>query len=107
MNAKIAKILASIFKFWAKKETSKYIRLGQFFRNMVVFGLVPHSKYLQNVLFNFSEKIEQPKYSYVTLPNPVEDAKARAQVKPYNKFFVYSLKKDGTLTISHISLEAI
>lgn len=58
MQARIDGFLTALFKYWVKKRTSKYLRIGKFFQNMVVFGLAPSTAYLEGVLANFSERVE-------------------------------------------------
>jgi hypothetical protein len=74
---------------------------------MVVFGLAPNTAYLKSVLGNYSEKIKQPSFPYVTNSNPIVDQVERKKVKPFNRNFAYKLLNDGTLEISHISLESV
>ena len=106
-QGKIIQFLTAMFKYWVKKKTSKYLRLNQFFKNMVVFGLAPNTVYLEKLFHNYSEKIQQPNYSYVTNTNPKVDKIERAKVKPFNDQFVYRLLRDGTLEITHVSLEVL
>lgn len=73
VQARIDGFLTALFKYWVKKSTSKYLRISKFFQNMVVFGLASSTAYLENVLANYSEKIQQPAFSYVTNPNPKLD----------------------------------
>jgi hypothetical protein len=107
IQAKVNSFITFAFKYWVKKKTSNYLRIGKFYQNMIVFGLAPNTNYLKNIMTNFSEKIKQPSYSFTAHPNRKVDTEERNKVRPYNKHFVYMLKRDGTLEISHISLEAV
>lgn len=98
--------MSALFNYWLKKKESKFLRIGKFYQNMVVFGLAPNTQYLAGVLHNYSEQVKQPSFAYTTHPNPKVDQIERRKIKPFNKQFVYKLNFDGTLEISHISLDA-
>lgn len=71
-----------------------------------MFGLAPNTQYLKSILHNYSEQVKQPSYNYTTHANPKIDQVERKKIKPFNKQFVYKLNMDGTLEVTHISLDA-
>ena len=50
LQAHANKFLTSLFQYWCKKKSSRYLRISKFFMQMVVYGLAPNTQYLQRVI---------------------------------------------------------
>ena len=98
LQCRTYKFLASMFQYWCKTKVSKYLRIEKFCLNMVLFGLAPSTQYLEKVILNFDEQLERP---------VVSSGLNQKKEKPYNRFFVYKVAKDGSLSISHLSLDTL
>lgn len=85
------------------------MRLTEFYKKMVIFGLAPSTKFLESVVSAFEEKVIKPGYIAPQVPHgaKVPNLVELSKQKPFNKYFVYSVSLDGKLRASHISLVTI
>ena len=95
LQSRTYKFITSLFQYWCKSKASKYLRIEKFYMNMVLFGLAPSTQYLEKVILNFEEQLHRPVVN------------AAMKQKPFNRFFVYKVAKDGSLSISHLSLDTL
>ena len=75
---------------------------------MVIFGLAPSQKFIEEVVQTYSEKVLQPSFHFnvdTKGMSKYEEMLERRKVKPFNDHFVYRLLSNGKLEISHLSLE--
>ena len=52
-QTRFTKLMTHLFKFWAKSKASKYLRLPDFYKNMVLFGLAPDSDFIEKIIIHF------------------------------------------------------
>ena len=50
----------NLFKYWCKKKTSKFLRIQDFYRFMVIFGLAPNQQLVQQWVQDFDKQIKKP-----------------------------------------------
>ena len=77
---------------------------------MVVFGLAPSSKFIEDLIMTYAEKVKQPSFLFSVNTKGMckyDEMLERRKIKPFNANFVYRLLTNGQLEISHISLETI
>ena len=78
---------------------------------MLVFGLVPNEAYLKQILKDFEIRFNRPQFINTDdLTDPqvkVQSLIDYSKQKPYNKYFVYKIEKNGFLEISHVSFEVL
>ena len=60
LQSRTFKFISSLFQYWCKSKTSKYLRIEKFYMNMVLFGLAPSTQYLEKVILNFEEQLQRP-----------------------------------------------
>jgi hypothetical protein len=109
LQARINSLLTHLFKYWVKKKNSRYLRLQEFYKNFVIFGLAPSYKFIENVIETFQEKVIKPGFSMPPIPEgqKVPNLAELRNCRPFNEFFVYQVQNNGKLVASHISLATI
>lgn len=55
----------NLFQYWCKKKTSKYLRIHDFYRYMVIFGLAPNQQMVEQLIQEFDKQIKKPVVSSV------------------------------------------
>lgn len=85
------------------------MRLSEFYKKMVIFGLAPSTKFLESVIGAFEDKVIKPGFNVPNIPEGarVPNLVELSKQKPFNKYFVYSVSLDGKLRASHISIDTV
>ena len=60
MHEKNMNMFKNLFKYWCKKKTSKFLRIQDFYRFMVIFGLAPNQQLIQQWVQDFDKQIKKP-----------------------------------------------
>ena len=109
LQSRINTLIRHLFAYWAKKRSSKYIRIEKFVKSLLIMGLAPNEQFLTAVLEQFESNVPKPGFIKPKVPHGkrVPLLKDLYEQKPSNKYFVYSVDRYGNLKVSHISLEAM
>lgn len=103
-------LIERIFNHWCKKG-ARFLRIDSFVQNMVIYGLVPSEKFLLHLIEDVEARFQKPQFvnteDLLTAQEKIAARKDYSQQKPYNKYFVFKINRQGKLQITHVSFEVL
>jgi len=110
MQERNLQFFKNLFQNWCKKKTSKFLRIDDFYRFMVIFGLAPNRPSIESLVNDFDKHIQKPVFApvdYFIATQKLHIQHEFRSQKPFNQYFVYRVNFQGYLEVSHISFMAL
>lgn len=69
LQSRINTLIRHLFAYWAKKRSSKYIRIEKFVKSLLIMGLAPNEPFLNGVLEQFESNVPKPGFVKPKVPH--------------------------------------